>query len=57
LQPLMKCNVCGEIFEPIDVPQHKHNFWTMVKRTKANIHKLKKRIDDEVNTEARDFLS
>ena len=57
MQPLMKCNVCGEIFEPIDVPQHKHNFWTMVKRTKANIHKLKKRIDDEVNTEARDFLS
>ena len=40
MQPLMKCNVCNEVVEPIDVPYHEkdtgHNDWRMIKRKDGN---------------------
>jgi len=35
MKPLVKCNICGKVVEPINAPEHKnktgHNSWQMIK--------------------------
>lgn len=38
MQPLVKCNLCGKVLEPVDAPEHRrltgHNSWEMIERPK-----------------------